>query len=674
MSGGLPELGSKISLISKADIRYEGRLYTVDPQECTIALSSVRSFGTEDRDTQFQIAPQSQIYDYILFRGSDIKDIRVVNNHTLPHHNDPAIMQAHLQNGPPQVMPQHFPMPNSMNAPPQQQQQQHGAPSMGGSSGGPAPGAPGASYGNGNPFGNLGAPNLGMVGNSGGGSLAPGAGAPGGGPFMHIGGNQQQQQPKPQQQQKQSISVLDMLAGASRSTTPISLIVSPTAELTQQQQLHQQQQSAAQGMRDGMARDAGHKRQNHQQQQQQQQSQQQQRGGPNNMQPQQQQQQRNTNDFYHQQRDRRDSGRQMDNNYSNNYNNNQRNNRGGGNGMQQQRGGVGGGAGGGGGNGGGGQNAWNMHRGGPQNSNNMNNMSRNRGMGSRGPMRPNQGYRPNSANQNKPRNKIKFEGDFDFEQANNKFEELRTQLAKLKVADEAANKTATATTDPTTAGAAVATATTAAPTNEPQLNGETDKKDDSGNETGAGEHEPEDEDVHVGYDKTKSFFDNISCEAAQDRKGKKNDWRQERKLNTETFGVGSTRRGSYRGRNHYYNNNNGMGGGAGAGSGMNTGYGGAPGYNRNNYRMGGGGNYRNRSNNRNSNNNGNRGQPQQQLNPMPNGNVSAAAAIKAANNAAAAAAGGAGANNVDAPATAAATKSATSLMPEQKQQVAAVCK
>jgi len=77
-----------------------------------------------------------------------------------------------------------------------------------------------------------------------------------------------------------------------------------------------------------------------------------------------------------------------------------------------------------------------------------------------------------------------------------------------------------------------------------QLNGETDKKDDSGNETGAGEHEPEEDDVAVCYDKTKSFFDNISCEAAQDRsKNKKNDWRQERKLNTETFGVSSTRRG-----------------------------------------------------------------------------------------------------------------------------------
>lgn len=38
--------------------------------------------------------------------------------------------------------------------------------------------------------------------------------------------------------------------------------------------------------------------------------------------------------------------------------------------------------------------------------------------------------------QKPPRNPIKFEQDFDFEQANNKFEELRSQLAKLKVGDE----------------------------------------------------------------------------------------------------------------------------------------------------------------------------------------------------------------------------------------------
>lgn len=56
----------------------------------------MRSFGTEDRETQFPVPAQNQVYDYILFRGSDIKDIRVVNNVTHPHPqplNDPAIMQ-----------------------------------------------------------------------------------------------------------------------------------------------------------------------------------------------------------------------------------------------------------------------------------------------------------------------------------------------------------------------------------------------------------------------------------------------------------------------------------------------------------------------------------------------------------------------------------------------------
>lgn len=41
----MPELGSKISLISKSDIRYEGQLYTVDPNECTIALANGKSLS-----------------------------------------------------------------------------------------------------------------------------------------------------------------------------------------------------------------------------------------------------------------------------------------------------------------------------------------------------------------------------------------------------------------------------------------------------------------------------------------------------------------------------------------------------------------------------------------------------------------------------------------------------
>lgn len=60
-----------------------------------ISFIPVRSYGTEDRDGQFAIPPQEEIFDYILFRGSDIKDIRVVNNvPRVPH--DPAIMQMHV--------------------------------------------------------------------------------------------------------------------------------------------------------------------------------------------------------------------------------------------------------------------------------------------------------------------------------------------------------------------------------------------------------------------------------------------------------------------------------------------------------------------------------------------------------------------------------------------------
>lgn len=74
-------------------------------------------------------------------------------------------------------------------------------------------------------------------------------------------------------------------------------------------------------------------------------------------------------------------------------------------------------------------------------------------------------------------------------------------------------------------------------------NGDVDKKEDSGNETGA-DHETECDD-NSAYDKTKSFFDNISCEAVERSKGKmpRTDWRQERKINTETFGFSSNRRG-----------------------------------------------------------------------------------------------------------------------------------
>ena len=82
-----------------------------------------------------------------------------------------------------------------------------------------------------------------------------------------------------------------------------------------------------------------------------------------------------------------------------------------------------------------------------------------------------------------------------------------------------------------------------------------------------GNHEDDEEEVIVDddvtdeepfYNKTKSFFDNISCD------GKKDDivrmrWKEEKKLNTETFGTaGYYRRGRGRGG---FNNFRGRGGG-----------------------------------------------------------------------------------------------------------------
>ena len=77
MSGGVPYLGSRIVLISKSEIRYEGTLYTIDTTNSTVALQNVRSFGTESRKKDMPIPPSEQIFDYIIFRGTDIKDLHV---------------------------------------------------------------------------------------------------------------------------------------------------------------------------------------------------------------------------------------------------------------------------------------------------------------------------------------------------------------------------------------------------------------------------------------------------------------------------------------------------------------------------------------------------------------------------------------------------------------------
>uniref|UniRef100_A0A672S3T2 Protein LSM14 homolog A-like n=1 Tax=Sinocyclocheilus grahami TaxID=75366 RepID=A0A672S3T2_SINGR len=130
---------------------------------------------------------------------------------------------------------------------------------------------------------------------------------------------------------------------------------------------------------------------------------------------------------------------------------------------------------------------------------------------------------------------MKFEKDFDFESANAQFnkEEIDREFQnKLKIKGTKTEKT---------------------------LNGE--EKTDSGVETQNSEGNADEEDPlgpNCYYDKSKSFFDNISCDDSRKEKSggafgreRRQTWAEERRMNAETFGIPlrhNRGRGGFRGR------------------------------------------------------------------------------------------------------------------------------
>ena len=81
--------------------RYIGILHEIDSETSTVALEQVISYGTEGRRgvPDEEIAATEKVYDYIVFKGSDVKDLTILEppqaKRQLPQvPDDPAIIEV----------------------------------------------------------------------------------------------------------------------------------------------------------------------------------------------------------------------------------------------------------------------------------------------------------------------------------------------------------------------------------------------------------------------------------------------------------------------------------------------------------------------------------------------------------------------------------------------------
>lgn len=77
-------IGKTISLISNKNLRYVGILENINGEDATVSLKLVRPFGTEGRMAaqglaHMEVMPGADIYDFVVFRGTDVRDLTVLD-------------------------------------------------------------------------------------------------------------------------------------------------------------------------------------------------------------------------------------------------------------------------------------------------------------------------------------------------------------------------------------------------------------------------------------------------------------------------------------------------------------------------------------------------------------------------------------------------------------------
>ncbi|KAF5108534.1 hypothetical protein DV452_004796 [Geotrichum candidum] len=114
-------IGKTITLISNSENRYVGILHEINAQDSTVSLRHVRSYGSEGRRNGInEFPPSDRVFEYIVFRGSDVKDLKISDEPPEPLNQPPPQSQTPVQTpaqpyaGPQQ--PQRQPAPPGQSA------------------------------------------------------------------------------------------------------------------------------------------------------------------------------------------------------------------------------------------------------------------------------------------------------------------------------------------------------------------------------------------------------------------------------------------------------------------------------------------------------------------------------------------------------------------------------